>query len=109
MHVFLYVLRKYDSIFVCMYVYVCMYLSVVVLGSTHDLDESDGVHENLAQQKNVETVHTELDAYTYMHTYILLKKENYFTYIHTTLKIVKYIHTLLGHTYIHTCSNTYII
>ena len=49
---------------------VCVWgnLPVVVLGSPHDFDESDRVHENLAQQKNDETIYTELDAYT--HTYI---------------------------------------
>ena len=46
-------------------------LSVVVLGAAHDFDEADGVHENLAQQEDVEAIHTELDAYTpYIHTYM---------------------------------------
>ena len=63
----------------CMNVCVWGNLPVVVLGSPHDFDESDRVHENLAQQKNVETIYTELDAY--IHTYIMEKI--YYTSIHT--------------------------
>ena len=84
--------------YVCIYIStVCLWgnLPVVVLGPPHDFDESDRVHENLAQQKNVESIYTELDAYThsyihygenilhilYMHTYIMQKI--YYTFMHT--------------------------
>jgi hypothetical protein len=69
-------------------------LPVVVLGPPHNFDISDRVHENLAQQKNVETIYTELDAY--IHTYIMEKI--YSTYLHT------YIMQKIYYTYIHTYS-----
>ena len=75
---------------------VCLWgnLRVVVLGSPHDFDKSDRVHENLAQQKNVETIYTELDAYTH-------------TYIHYGENII-HIHAYIHNTHIHTLCRRYI-
>ena len=96
------------NVCMCMYVYI-MYLSVVVLGSSHDLDESDGIHENLAQQKNVETVHTELNAYTYIHIVEKRKLLHKHTYSLKNCYIHTYIHAYIPtHTYIHTNMLKYI-
>ena len=67
------------------------YLSVVVLGATHDFDEADGIHENLSQQMDIETIHTELDSYTqiiYLLTLECKKGENTdFSYVLFPLSI----------------------